>query len=294
MVATRSGVDTAVSPDGPGTSGPGPVASMSRTEKLESLLVRDPFARRPPRAVACLVRGTVGECAGHRAEKLPLWRSGMLLVVAEYVAFVALSLWGGTPAPKNVSICGYLELLPDWIFFLYAHVAAAGVDCTLFHALAVFRRERNEGNRVLGIVRALLLATCALCLAGFSAIPRCLWTAHQNAVLTWVTSTSLAMFLGFARDRSTALYSPFPLIAWVVGTAFCVAFYYESTLRFYAAEATTVVAYILWCSNAHLVYGRATFSCARVAALDGAAALALTGAFRYNQNRVCAVTGMWR
>mgnify|MGYP003314466814 FL=1 len=70
--------------------------------------------------------------------------------------------------------------------------------------------------------------------------------------------------------------------------------YYESTLRFYAAEATTVVAYILWCSNAHLVYGRATFSCARVAALDGAAALALTGAFRYNQNRVCAVTGMWR
>jgi hypothetical protein len=136
----------------------------------------------------------------------------MLLVVAEYVAFVALSLWGGTPAPKNVSICGYLELLPDSVFFLYAHVAAAGVDCTLFHALAVFRRERNEGNVAMGFLRALLLATCALCLAGFSVIPRCLWTAHQNAVLTWVTSTSLAMFVGFARDRSLARYSPFPQI----------------------------------------------------------------------------------
>jgi hypothetical protein len=218
----------------------------------------------------------------------------MLLVVAEYVAFVALSLWGGTPAPKNVSICGYLELLPDSVFFLYAHVAAAGVDCTLFHALAVFRRERNEGNVAMSHLRALLLATCALCLAGFSIIPRCLWTAHQNAVLTWVTSTSLAMLLGFARDRSLAPYSPFPLIAWLVGTAFCVAFYYESSLRFYAAEATTVVAYILWCSNANLLFGRATFSVARVAALDGAVALALTGAFRYNQNRVCEVTGMWR
>jgi hypothetical protein len=102
------------------------------------------------------------------------------------------------------------------------------------------------------------------------------------------------MFVGFARDRSLARYSPFPQIAWLVGTAFCVAFYYESSLRFYAAEATTVVAYILWCSNANLAFGRATFSVARVAALDGAAALALTGAFRYNQNRVCEVTGMWR
>ena len=287
-------MDTAMSPDGPGTRGPGPIASMSRNEKLESLLVREPFAQRPPRAIACLVRGTVGECASHRAEKLPLWRSGMLLVVVEYVAFVALSLWGGTPPPKNVSICGYLELLPDCIFFLYAHVAAAGVDCTLFHALAVFRRERNEGHRALGVARALLLATCALCLAGFSAIPRCLWTAHQNTVLTWVTSTSLAMGLGFTRDRSLALYSPFPFLAWVVGTAFCLAFYYESSMRFYVAEATTVVAYVLWCSNANLIFGRATFSFARVAALDGAAALALTGAFRYNQNRVCAVTGMWR
>lgn len=295
MVATRSGVDTAMSPDGPSTSGPGPVASMSRTDsRLESLLVRDPFARRPPRAIACVVRGTVGECAGHRADKLPLWRSGMLLVVAEYVAFVALSLWGGTPAPKNKSICGYLELLPDWIFFLYAHVAAAGVDCTLFQALAVFRRERNEGHRVFGVLRALTLATCALCLAGFSAIPRCLWTAHQNAVLTWVLATSVAMFASFARDRSLERYSPFPLLAWAVGVFFCVAFYYESSMRFYAAEATTVVAYILWCSNANHAFFRASFSVARVAALDGAVALVLTGAFRYNQNRVCEVTGMWR
>ena len=88
-------------------------------------------------------------------------------------------------------------------------------------------------------------------------IPRCLWTAHQNAVLTWVTSTSLAMLFGFARDRSLAPYSPFPLLAWLVGTAF-VAFYYESSLRFYAAEATTVVAYI-WCSNANLAFGARRF-----------------------------------
>jgi hypothetical protein len=102
------------------------------------------------------------------------------------------------------------------------------------------------------------------------------------------------MFASFARDRSLERYSPFPLLAWCVGVCFCVAFYYESSMRFYAAEATTVVAYILWCSNANHAFFRASFSVARVAALDGALALVLTGAFRYNQNRVCEVTGMWR
>ena len=141
---------------------PGPVSSMSRTEKLRSLLVRGPFARRPPRAIACLVE-TVGECASHRADRLPLWRSGMLLVVAEYVAFVALSLWGGTPAPKNVSICGYLELLPDSVFFLSRRVPA-GVDCTLFHALAVFNAASRTEKHAAGVLQALSSppARCAL------------------------------------------------------------------------------------------------------------------------------------
>ena len=267
---------------------------MSRNEKLETLLVRDPFARRRPKAVACLIQGTVGECAGHRAERLPVWRSGMLLVVAEYFAFVLLSLWGGTRAPKNISICGYLELLPDWVAFLYMHVAAAGVDCTLFMALAVARKETAEGHAWLGVIRAGVITICALCLAGFSAIPRCLWNMHQSSVLCWVCATSFAMFLGTVRDRTLEGYSVFPFLSWSVGTYFCVSFYYESSMRFYVAEATTVVAYVLWCSNGHAAYVRKKFTMLHFFIADGTLGAAVLLAFRYNQNYACEVTGKWR
>jgi len=142
----------------------------------------------------------------------------MLLVVLEYFSFVAVSMFGNIPAPKNVSICGFLELVPNWVFFLYAHVAAAGVDCTVFAALAIFRKETAEsGNKGIGVARGLLMLLCAVCLAGFSAVPRCLWDVHQNLVLCWVVATSAAMFLSLLRERSCEGYSVFPLFLCHVG-----------------------------------------------------------------------------
>tara|TARA_B110000114_G_scaffold154872_1_gene167950 strand:- start:3519 stop:4454 length:936 start_codon:yes stop_codon:yes gene_type:complete len=303
----------------------------------ETLLVRDRPGQKRRRVgdlTQCLVNGTVGECVSHRAEGLPVWRTGMLLVVLEYFAFVAVSMFGNTPAPKNVSICGFLvslvpafpksrttgggvkfkdilgwisctrltlflklvqELVPNWVFFLYAHVAAAGVDCTVFAALAIFRKETAEsGNKGIGVARGLLMLLCAVCLAGFSAVPRCLWDVHQNLVLCWVVATSAAMFLSLLRERSCEGYSVFPLFLWSCGTFTCITFYYESSMRFYVAEATTVVAYVLWCSNLHRVFNRKTFSVACFLCLDGLIGVTLLLLFRYNQTKVCAVTGQWR
>ena len=185
--------------------------------------------------------------------------------------------------------------MPNWVFFLYAHVAAAGVDCTVFAALAIFRKETAEsGNKGIGVARGLLMLLCAVCLAGFSAVPRCLWDVHQNLVLCWVVATSAAMFLSLLRERSCEGYSVFPLFLWSCGTFTCITFYYESSMRFYVAEATTVVAYVLWCSNLHRVFNRKTFSVACFLCLDGLIGVTLLLLFRYNQTKVCAVTGQWR
>lgn len=267
---------------------------MTRNAPAESLLVRDKGRRRRADALQCLVMGTVGECLSYRIDSTPLWRWGMLLVVVEYAIHVSVSVYGNTPAPKNISICGFLELVPNWVAFLYSHVAAAGIDCTLWASVAIAKKEAQEGNKALGIMRALLTASCAVCLAGFSAVPRCLWTVHQNFVLFWVVATSVAMFVGLIRDRKLEGYSVFPFVLWSVGTYFCITFYYESSIRFYTAEATTVVAYILWCSNGHLLYNRKKFSAAHFLVLDGVIGVILLRMFRYNQTNVCTVTGQWK
>ena len=90
-----------------------------------------------------LVQGAFRECISHQEEGHALTHSGTFLVFMEYILFVALSLFGGFTAPVNISICGYMELLPDWVAFLYCHVAAAGVDSTLWHAAVKFKTEPN-------------------------------------------------------------------------------------------------------------------------------------------------------
>ena len=67
-----------------------------------------------------ILTGCWGECIAQQGE--PLFMYGTLFVIAEYALFVFLSLNGGFKSPRNVSICGYMELLPDWVAFMYCHV----------------------------------------------------------------------------------------------------------------------------------------------------------------------------
>ena len=65
-----------------------------------------------------------------------------------------------------------------------------------------------------------------------------------------------AMGVMFLRDCRKPNYTVVPPLVWALGTWLCNVFYFESTLRFYTAEAISIVAYIMWCSSIHLQHGR--------------------------------------
>lgn len=196
------------------------------------------------RAPRYLLTGCWGECIAQQSE--PLYAQGTLLVIAEYALFVLLSIGTGFRPPANISICGYMETLPNWVAFLYCHVAASGIDSTLWHAVVVVKKEPNLP---LAAVQMVLSVLCAITLTGFSIFPRCLWTRHQTCVLWWVYITSAAMAVMFLRDCRKPNYTVVPGLVWALGTWLCNVFYYESSLRFYTAEAISIVAYIMWCSS---------------------------------------------
>ena len=198
-----------------------------------------------------LLTGCWGECIAQQGQ--PAFTQGTFLVIVVYACFVLLSLNGGFPAPKNISICGYMELLPDWVAFMYCWVVTSGVDSTLWHAAVVVKKEPVMPLAVLQMVLSVL---CAITLTGFSIFPRCLWTRHQTCVLWWVYITSFAMGIMFLRDFRKPNYTCVPGLVWALGTYLCNYYYYESSLNFYTAEAISIVSYIIWCSSLHRQHGR--------------------------------------
>ena len=231
--------------------------------------------------------GCFGECAPRDAGQPHSY--GTLLVLLEYVLFVLISLSGGFSPPKNISICGYLELLPDWIAFFYFHVAACGVDSTIWHVVMTVKKEPHI---LLAAIQMVSGVACAGALLGFSVFPRCLWERHQSCVLLWVYATSFTMFLMFLRDSRKEKYSAIPLICWSLGAFFCNLFYYESTFRFYAAEGMTILAYITWCSSLQHLHGR-KFKMTYVFLVNGLEAALIMKFYRYNQHHVCKESGNW-
>ena len=173
-----------------------------------------------------LFTGCWGECIAQQGE--PIWAYGTLFVIIEYAFFVFVSLNGGFKAPRNISICGYMELLPDWVAFMYCHVATCGIDSTLWHAATIVKKEPNM---LLAIVQMVLSCLSAFTLLGFSIFPRCLWNRHQTCVLWWVYVTSFAMGVMFLRDFRKPNYTVVPGLVWAIGTFLCNYFYYESSLR---------------------------------------------------------------
>ena len=76
-----------------------------------------------------VLRGCFGECASRDAGQPDSY--GTLLVLFEYVLFVLISLAGGFSPPKNISICGYLELF-------------AGLDRVLLFSRCRLRRRLHD------------------------------------------------------------------------------------------------------------------------------------------------------
>lgn len=277
MVATRSGANSAPAP-------------APEEPPLLDVTKQSGISRRRLNPARWFVRGAFGECISHQEEGHALTHSGTFLVFMEYVLFVALSLLGGFTAPVNISICGYMELLPDWVAFLYCHVAAAGIDSTLWHAAVKFKTEPHVPLRILQLILSL---ACAGTLTGFSVFPRCLWDYHQTCVLWWVYASTAAILIMSLRDRKHPEHTWMPFLLWALGTWACNVFYNESSMRFYAAEAVTVLAYVAWCSSVQRRHER-KFTMTRVATVDAVAAGLILAAFRYNQRYSCKVTGKWR
>ena len=230
-----------------------------------------------------------GECTALTVAGEPIWSQGTILVLIEYFLFVLLSLSGGFMIPKNISICGYLELLPNWVAFLYFHVAAAGIDSTLWHSVMSVKKETYVP---LATTQMLLGVGCAGTLFGFSVFPRCLWQLHQGCVLWWVYVTSASMALKFFRDYAKVNYTAAPVFLWLLGVVMCNLLYFESSFRFYTAESLTIIAYIAWCSSLHHFHGR-KFSTFRVFLVNGLEAGVMLSLYRYNQHKVCKTSGSW-
>ena len=214
---------------------------------------------------------------------------GTLFICFEYALFCVICVGGVFKSPPNISICGYLELLPNWVAFLYFQVASSGIDSTLWHAAITLKQEPRP---FLAILQCALGLSCATTLFGFSILPRCLWDWHQACVLAWVSLTSAAMSINIARDYRNLDYTAFPAALWILGIFFCNFFYHESTLRFFFAEALSVISYILWCSSNHRQLDR-EFTIFHVLIIDGFLATIFLGLFRYHQRVACVVTGKW-
>ena len=231
--------------------------------------------------------GFFGECISLRDH--PVFMYGTLLVLIEYTLFAAICIGGGFKPPQNISICGYLEILPDRFAFLYFHVASSGIDSTLWHAVKVFKLEQHF---LLSAVQVALNIGCAATLTGFSIFPRCLWDLHQACVLAWVCLTSAAMIVTFVRDFRKFDFSLIPSAFWTLSITFCCIFYSESTWRFFFYEALSVMSYISWCSSVHRQHSR-IFSIFHVIIIDGFLALFIFGLFRFHQQVACSVSAKW-
>ena len=267
------------------------IVSTPKVIQKKNVTITVSWSKRMYRCVEILSRTTLTGCCGEciKLRGQPVFMYGTLFICFEYALFCVICVGGVYKSPPNISICGYLELLPNWVAFLYFQVASSGIDSTLWHAAITLKQEPRP---FLAILQCALGLSCATTLFGFSILPRCLWDWHQECVLAWVSLTSAAMSINIARDYRNLDYTAFPAALWILGIFFCNFFYHESTLRFFFAEALSVISYILWCSSNHRQLDR-EFTIFHVLIIDGFLATIFLGLFRYHQRVACVVTGKW-
>ena len=226
-----------------------------------------------------IVNGLFGECIVNYEHDKRWWFSqGMALVTLLYLGFVLFTVAGPLYKETDVSICGYLEIVPSYYVFMFCVVAAAGADATLFNIVHIVRTEMNT---VVAAVQMLLGSVCAVGLIGFTAVPRCMWTVHQAFVLSWAYAGTLAMLISLIRDCKKPHYTAVPFAWWMIGVALCAIFFDKGGWGFYNAEGLCVLSYIAWCSSLHRRFER-LWTCPHILGVCGFIAFAIMKLFQHN------------
>ena len=212
------------------------------------------------------VNGIFGEVIwNHERDKRWWYVHGILLVTFLYLGFVLFTVVGPLYKQTNVSICGYLEIVPSYYAFLFCMVAAVGAESTMWNIVHVVRTEKNT---FFAAVQMMLGSICAVGLVGFTAFPRCKWDIHQTLVLSWTYAGTLAMLISLIRDYKKPHYTVVPFVCWLIGIGTCALYYHNPGWTFYNAEGLSVLSYIAWCSSMHLRFGR-SFFCPYILAVNG-------------------------
>ena len=282
-----SGKDKAVTPSTPSFSVCDIWESFQdAVQTLDMKTVGTALRRLPKWTVASVIRlprifvnGIFGEVIwNHERDKRWWYVHGILLVTFLYLGFVLFTVAGPLYKDTDVSICGYLEIVPSFYAFLFCIVAAAGAESTMWNIVHVVRTEQNT---FIAAVQMMLGSICAIGLIGFTAVPRCMWTVHQAFVLSWAYAGTLAMLISLIRDCKKPHYTAVPFAWWMIGVALCAIFYDKGGWGFYNAEGLSVLSYIAWCSSLHRRFER-LWTCPHILGVCGFIAFATMKLFQYN------------
>jgi hypothetical protein len=221
---------------------------------------------------------------------------GQLFEVAAYA----------TTRTANVSLCGYVEVVPNHVALMYFMSVAGALDACAWSSAMATRGETRGWARA---ARALAGVVPTAALAGTFAFPRCMFGVHQRCVVWWAWSALGAMVLEWALDlkcvRSAARRSErvvtsdvaLPQLTYALGFYITMKYYYTNSTEFFRGEALAATSFGWWCMSKHRAGTFAHHPAARAwtwrefVLIDGILAVALLCVYRYNEYHHCATFG---
>lgn len=206
----------------------------------------------------------------------------------------------------NISLCGYMELVPNVIGATYFVGVAGTVASCVWGTL---RATRAEPNRALKAARFAVGMTPAVTLAGTFVFPRCMWNVHQTCVVWWAWSALFAMIFEWVVDskfvarrarrgeRVVTSDVVLPQLTYIIGFAITLKFYFTNSTDFFRGEILSANSFSWWCLSKHRAGTFAGSSQARTYTwrelflVDGLYAALMMCVYRFNQYHGCG--GVW-
>jgi len=236
-----------------------------------------------------------------------VWEQGEFLLEVCWHAF-ALSAWATSEA-RSISVCGYLEIVPNALAWMYFLTIAGCVVSAFWSALA---SARAETRRALKLGRFVVACAPACALVGLSIYPRCMWHPHQDFVLAWANLAAFAMMFEFVVDskffaerfrrgeRVVTSDVALPQLAFIIGYLITLKFYQDNGTNFFRGEIMGSGSYGWWVLSKHRAGTFAHQPNARVYTwremflVDGCFAVAMMCVFRFNEYHQCSSFGQFR
>jgi len=206
----------------------------------------------------------------------------------------------------NISLCGYMELVPNIVGATYFVGVAGTVASCVWGTL---RATRAEPHRALKAARFAAGMTPAVTLAGTFVFPRCMWNVHQTCVVWWAWSALFAMVFEWVADskfvarrarrgeRVVTSDVVLPQLTYAIGFAITLKFYYTNSSDFFRGEILSANSFSWWCLSKHRAgtfAGRSkarTYTWRELFLVDGLYAALMMCVYRFNQYRGCG--GTW-